>query len=145
MLYLEFSWVPASPLFSVVEFYQPVTVAGLVYLEFMWGTAHPPHCSGAYSTSVPVASLAHPKLARGSCQTHLLWRACLFTVHVGNCPSPTLLWSIPHVSHCCKPCPPQACWGELLNPPSLAGFFLQFMWVPALPPFSRAQGAHPLC
>jgi hypothetical protein len=39
-----------------------------------------------------VASLALPKLTGGSRQTHLLWQACLFTVHTGACPSP-FLWS----------------------------------------------------
>jgi hypothetical protein len=44
---------------------------------------------------------------------------------VGKCPFSTLQCSMPHVSHCWKPSPLQAFWGEgLLNPPSLAGLFI---------------------
>jgi hypothetical protein len=39
--YLEFSWMPASSLFSSVKSYQPVRVAGLVYSELAWGATHP--------------------------------------------------------------------------------------------------------
>jgi hypothetical protein len=36
----------------------------------------------------------------------------LFKVHMGRCPSPTLLWFMPHFSHCYKPSPLQAYWGR---------------------------------
>jgi hypothetical protein len=78
--------VPALPLFSGVESYQPATVAGLVCLEFVWGTAFPPPSRGAPHTSATVASLVHPKLAGGSHQTHLLWQAYLLKVRLGACP-----------------------------------------------------------
>jgi hypothetical protein len=78
--------MPTPSLFSNVESYQPVTLTGFVYLEFAWGTALPLLSGRACHTSVTVASLAHPKLAGGSRQTHLFWQACLFTVHAGACP-----------------------------------------------------------
>jgi hypothetical protein len=96
-VYLEFSWTPALSLFSSVGCYPPVTVAGLVYLEFAWGTAHPPLSGEVCHRSVTVTSLAHSKLTGGRCQTHLLWQTCLFTVHMGNCPLPSL-WQVSYTS-----------------------------------------------
>jgi hypothetical protein len=40
---------------------------------------------------------------------------------MGSYPSLTLLLSVPHLNHCCKPSPLQACWEGLPNPPSAAG------------------------
>jgi hypothetical protein len=35
-----------------------------------------------------------------------------FRICVGRCPYPTLLWSVPHFSHCYQPSPLQAHWGR---------------------------------
>jgi hypothetical protein len=76
-VYLELSWVLAPPLFSSVESYQPVTVAGLVYLEFVQGSAFPPLSSGASSMSATVASLPYPpSLAGLFIHSSLGWLPC---------------------------------------------------------------------
>jgi hypothetical protein len=54
--------------------------------------------------------------------THLLQLQSLFRVCVGICPSSTLLWSMPHFSHCYKPSPLQAQWRKWFF--SLAGLFI---------------------
>jgi hypothetical protein len=56
------------------------------------GTTLPTLSGGMSLMSATVASLVHPKLAGGSCQTHLFWQACLFKVYTGACPS-TFLWN----------------------------------------------------
>jgi hypothetical protein len=40
----------------------------------------------------------------------------LFRVHVGKCPSPSLLWNVPHNSHCYKLSPLQDCWVSAATP-----------------------------
>jgi hypothetical protein len=68
----------------------------------------------------------------------------LFSVQVGWCPSPTLLWSMPHDSHCYKLSPLQGCCSGSAAP-AFSGqlVYLQFAWGSAPLPLSRAQGALP--
>jgi hypothetical protein len=94
--------------------------------------------------SATVASLLHSKFSEGDHQTHLFQQACLFRAHVGKCPSPTLQWSVPHVSYGCKPSPLQAlCEGATKSTFFSRLIYLQFMWGCTSPPFSGAQGAPP--
>jgi hypothetical protein len=109
--------VPAPPVFSGVESYNPATVAGLVYLEFTWGTALPPLSGRAYHMSAIFVSLFHPKLTGGSRQTHYLWQACLFKVQADAYPTP-FLWSA------------QGALSFLLSVLFSSLFFIQFFFPP---------------
>jgi hypothetical protein len=79
--------------FSSIQFYPPVAIAVLFYLQFTWGSAPFPLSDGACHSSAAVGRLTPLQAHWGMwCHTCLLWPACLFTVHVGGCPSP-LRWS----------------------------------------------------
>jgi hypothetical protein len=72
---------------------------------------------------------------------------CLFRVCMGNFPSLTLRWSMPHISHCYKPCPPQAHWQESTNPPSPVGLFIYSLHrcLPLLLQSSRRPAHFAMC
>jgi hypothetical protein len=55
---------------------------------------------------------------------------------MGRCPSPTLLWSVPHFSFYYKPSPLQAHWGRWPHTRLLRPAYLQFVWRSAPPPLS---------
>jgi hypothetical protein len=57
----------------------------------MWGSAIPPVSSGACHTSATVASLAHPKLIEGSCQSYLLQPGLFIYSLCGEVPLPLSL------------------------------------------------------
>jgi hypothetical protein len=57
------------------------------YLEFAWVGAHPPHSGGVCYTLAAVTNLPLSMHTGRWRHTHLLWPACLFTVHVKECPS----------------------------------------------------------
>jgi hypothetical protein len=78
--------------------------------------------------------------------TRLLQLQSFFIIQnlVGRCPSPTLWWSMPHVSHCCKPSPLQAHWGRWCHSCLLWLACLFTVWVgSASPPLSGTQGTPP--
>jgi hypothetical protein len=119
-VYLEFSWMHAPSLFSSVWPYQPVAIAVLACLQLMWGSAPPhspagcPHISHCWK---PFPLHAH--WGRWH-HTRLLQQACLFTVHVGKCPSPTLQQRVPHRE------PPLPLSPELRAPHPLCSMFFFF-------------------
>jgi hypothetical protein len=74
--------VPAPPLFSCVESYQPATVAGLVCLRFVWGTAlphspaeHPMHqpLLQALSTQSSLGGAANPTFSDRLVYLKFVW------------------------------------------------------------------------
>jgi hypothetical protein len=84
-VYLEFSWMLAPFVFSSIQPYLPVEIAGVPSL-LSCGVCHFSCCW------MPSPLQAH--WGRW-CHTCLLWPVCFFTVHVSECPSPTL-WSSGH-------------------------------------------------
>jgi hypothetical protein len=81
--------------------------------------------------------------------THLLQLQSLlllFRVQVGRCLSPTLQWSVPHFSHCCRPSPLQAHWGRWHHTHLLwsACLFTVRVWS-ALPQSPELRAPCPLC
>jgi hypothetical protein len=75
----------------------PTFFGRLVYLQFAWGSAPPPLSHRRAMLLVSICWKPSSLQARWGwlCHTHLLWQACLFIVHVGKCPSPTLQQSMP--------------------------------------------------
>jgi hypothetical protein len=67
----------------------PAFSGRLVYLQCTWGSAPPPGLE--LSTLQPLLqAFPIPRLLGGCCRSCLLWQACLFTGHMGECPSSTL-------------------------------------------------------
>jgi hypothetical protein len=90
-VYLEFSWMYAPFVFSSIQSYPPFAIPVLFYLEFMWGGAPPPlWWSVPHFSCFWMPSPIHAHWRRW-CYTCLLWQACIFTVCLGECPSPTLV------------------------------------------------------
>jgi hypothetical protein len=82
-------------------------------------------------------------LLGGCCHSCLLHLACLFTVHVKECPSPTLQWRIPPFSHCYKSSPLQAHWRRWCFSGWLV--YLQFKWGVPLSHSLVLRVPRPLC
>jgi hypothetical protein len=112
----------------------------------MWGVPLPtlqwsvPHFSHCYKLSLLQAHWGRWP------HTHLLRPACLFTLHLKECPSPTLQGSMPHFCCCYTLSPLQDCWASAAAPAfSHRLVYLQFEWGVLLPHSSGLRVPRPLC
>jgi hypothetical protein len=95
---------------SPATYCQPAAAAGFIYCRSQEWTLHSPSPAGFVylEFSWTCALLFSPVyIPTCNCSHFFLFRVC-----VGMCLSPTLLWSMPHFSHCYKPSPLQAHWGR---------------------------------
>jgi hypothetical protein len=74
--------------FSSIQPYPPF--ANAVFLITVCMEKCPSPSSGTFLMTATVTSFPSPRLVGRCCHSCLLWLASLFTVHLRDCPSPTL-------------------------------------------------------
>jgi hypothetical protein len=85
-VYLKFSWMPASFVFSSVWSYQPVAIAVLVYLQFAWGSAPAPLSGRVCCLLASVGSLPLSKLSAGASTPAIFCRLVYLEFACGSAP-----------------------------------------------------------
>jgi hypothetical protein len=89
-VYLEFSCTHAPFVFSSIQPYLLIAIAVLFYLEFTWEVPLPHSLVKRATRQLLLQAFLFPWLL-GCCHHSFLLRpACLFTVHLRGCSSPTL-------------------------------------------------------
>jgi hypothetical protein len=102
-----------APFFSFsIQPYLPVVFAVFFnYLEFVWDVLLP-HSPVEHAKFSPLLEAFPSPSTLGEVVPHQPCLSGLFIYSLcEEYPSPTLPWSMPHFSYCCKPSPLQAHWG----------------------------------